>query len=260
MRNIVIALTPLLLLPAAGWISPTDTWRSEKHEGFTLQYTDADRKDMKDCFQYLQKGMKDVQNFWNGSFKKEFTVYVHPNRKSMDEQWQKDWKMPEFKSECWMVASGVAGKLDLLSLKKWTSESCEHDIADKVKTQRVVTHELFHVFHGQVNPSPDFSKTEGIDWFVEGLATYASGQCDTLRISEVKKAVAENTIPASLDKFWTGKLKYGLSGTVVMYIDREYGREKLKELMSLTKKQEILNALKITEENLLAGWKKTMQL
>ena len=64
-----------------------------------------------------------------------------------------------------------------------------------------------HVYHAQLNSSPDFSDTEGIDWFVEGLATYTSGQCGSSRIKEIKKAIAENKIPETLDSFWKGNLK-----------------------------------------------------
>jgi hypothetical protein len=127
--------------------------------------------------------------------------------------------MPEFKSECQMVASGIATKLDVISPKMWDTEACEHYYSDNQKTQRLITHELVHVYHGQWNQSPDFSNVEGIDWFVEGLATYASGQCDEQRIADVKKAITENKVPSSLDNFWTGKNKYGLSGSVVQFID-----------------------------------------
>ena len=80
-----------------------------------------------------------------------------------------------------MVASGVASKLDMLSPLQWAKESCEHDYADKLKTQQIIAHELVHVFHGQLNVSPDFSDVTNLDWFVEGLATYASGQLDKVR-------------------------------------------------------------------------------
>lgn len=117
-----------------------------------------------------------------------------------------------------------------------------------------------HVYHGQLNVSPDFSNVDGIDWFVEGLATYASGQCNKTRIAEIKKAISDNTIPASLDNFWTGKIKYGLSGSVVMFIDHRYGRTTLKELLPLSKKSEILALLKTTEQELLSDWKNYIQL
>jgi hypothetical protein len=106
-----------------------------------------------------------------------------------------------------------------------------------------------------LNASPDFSDVSGMDWFVEGLATYASGQLDAERIGEVKNAIAKNEIPGGLDNFWTGKLKYGLSGSVVMYIDKKFGREKLKQLLPFNKKDQILNSLGITESELINGWK-----
>jgi hypothetical protein len=180
---------------------------------------------------------------------------VHLNRHSLDSAWQKDWNMPTFKSECWMVASGVASKLDMISPKMWDKESCEHKYEDSQKTQQLITHELVHVYHGQLNASPDFSNIEGLDWFVEGLATYASGQCDSVRIAEVKKAILENNLPKTLDSFWSGKLKYGLSGSVVMYIDKHYGRVKLKELLSFNKKADLFSALNTTAPELLDGWK-----
>lgn len=107
--------------------------------------------------------------------------------------------------------------------------------------------------------SYDFSDAEGIDWFVEGIATYASGQCDSLRITEIKKAISENKIPKGLNNFWTGNLKYGLSGTLVMYIDKIYGRDKLIELLKFIKKTEMLSLLEISESDLLADWMKYME-
>ncbi len=249
----VAVITGLLLL---SWKTPSDTWLTEKQKGYTVFYRDTDRNRIDEYMPYINKGVKEAGVFFSGNYKKEFGVYIHPNRNSMDAQWQKDWNMPEFRSECWMVASGTAQKLDLLSPSVWKEEACEHVYSETINTQRLITHELVHVFHGQQNASPDFSQTEGIDWFVEGLATYASGQCDSLRMREVRKALLENKIPASLDQFWTGKLKYGLSGSMVMYIDRRFGRKKLNELLVFSKKSEILSSLNIIEAELMEGWKK----
>lgn len=153
-----------------------------------------------------------------------------------------------------MVASGVSTKLDVLSPLSWDKEACEHRYADEMKTQQLFAHELVHVFHGQHNPSPDFSNTDRIDWFIEGLATFASGQCDSDRIASVKKALTANETPASLDNFWKGNLKYGLSGSMVMYLDAQYGRNKLKELLGYTTKEEVLNALGTSEADIMTGW------
>jgi hypothetical protein len=142
----------------------------------------------------------------------------------------------------------------MISPKLWDKQSCEHIYSETTHTQQLITHELVHIYHGQLNISPDFSNVEGIDWFIEGLATFASGQCDSTRIAEVKKAISENKIPKSLDNFWTGKIKYGLSGSVVQFIDHKYGREQLKRLLPLNKKSEVLSILKTTEAELLEEW------
>ncbi|HEY0751776.1 MAG TPA: hypothetical protein VGD26_11510, partial [Chitinophagaceae bacterium] len=187
-----------------------------------------------------------------------FTVYSHPHRSSLDSTWQKDWNMPGFKSECWMVASGVATRVDMISPKYWDTQSCEHSYLNTEKTRQLITHELVHVFHGQQNISKDFSNTEGIDWFVEGLATYASGQLDPGKLSEIKMAIKDSKVPTTLDKFWTGKLRYGLSGSLVMYIDLKHDRNTINELLKFNKIADILSTLNTSEEQLLSDWKAHM--
>jgi hypothetical protein len=249
---IVIMFSTILLISMK--ISYND-WIIEKHKQYSLHFTAADKTNVKAYNQLIETGLNSVRSFFNPPLFKEFAIYVHPDRKSLDSTWQKDWNMPDFKSECWMVASGVSTRLDLISPILWDKESSEHKYADIIKTEQLITHELIHVYHGQLNVSPDFSSTDGIDWFVEGLATYASGQCDSSRMSEVKKAISENKIPAGLDKYWTGKIRYGLSGTVVMYIDNTYGRSKLIDLLPLNKKTDLLAELNTTESALLEGWR-----
>lgn len=242
-----------------GFKTPESYWAKEKHKDYSLFYTSTDRYNKKEYIKLIENGVNSVKLFFNTSYKNTFDIILHPNRHSLDSAWQKYLNMPDLKSECWMVASGDATKLDMISPKLWDSLSCEHKYRDKVKTQQLITHELFHVIHGQFNTSPDFSNTEGIDWFVEGLATFASGQCDSLRIKEVKKAIADNKIPKSLNDFWTGKLKYGLSGSVVMYLDYKYGRIKLKTLLPFNNKTDLLLTLNTTETELVEGWKNYMK-
>lgn len=231
-----------------------DNWISEKHERYTIYYKSSDRKNIKEYNSYFDKGINSVENFFKVPYNNDFNIYVHPTRRSIDSSWQKDWDIPDFKSECWMVASGIAVKLDIISPKVWDSLTCEHNYLDKIKTQNLITHELIHVFHGQINISPDFSDVTGIDWFVEGLATYASGQCDSTRISEVKSAMLKNQIPKKLNEFWTGNLRYGLSGTMVMYLDKKYGREKLTSLLKYNNITDLLNSLKTTESEIVQEW------
>lgn len=237
-----------------GVAAPVDEWKQEKHKGYTLFYKGDDESESVRYAAFINKGIESVNFFTKDSCKKDFKVYVHPSRAEMDHQWQTDWKMPGFKSECWMVASGVATRLDLLSPLTWAKQACEHDYTNKDETQKVITHELFHIYHAQLNPSSDFSETGGIDWLVEGFATYASGQCDTERMLAVKDAVKKKTSPALLDDFWKGKLKYGFSGSLVMFVDKKYGREKLKGLLKFKTRTQVLGALKTNEKTLLKSW------
>ena len=255
----ILLIFLFLFLIIISWKTIDNNWIVEKHQGFNILYKNTDKKNIKEYEKLIKNGVKSTNLFFTSSYKNKFDIVIHPNRHSLDSTWQKDWKMPDYKSECWMVASGVATKLDMISPILWDKESCEHIYSESQKTQNLITHELIHVYHGQLNISPDFSNVEGIDWFVEGLATYASGQCDSSEISRIKKVISENKIPENLDNFWTGKLRYGLSGSVVMYIDYKYGRKKLKELLLFNKKSEILLALKISESELLDMWKNYIQ-
>lgn len=249
----------LIGLSLIGWKTTETKWIIEKQQGYSIYYAPIDKKNIGEYEKLVDNGLSEVLNFFNSPLNKNFDLVIHPNRQSLDSTWQKDWNMPDFRSECWMVASGTAFKMDLLSPVLWESESCEHKYIETKKTQQLITHELVHVYHGQLNVSPDFSNTEGIDWFVEGMATYASGQCDSTRISAIKEAISGNKIPLRLDDFWTGNLKYGLSGSMVMYIDKKYGREILRKLLPLNRKTDILTVLDITESELLSEWKEFLQ-
>jgi hypothetical protein len=244
----------LLLVLLLSWSQHRPGWEYLVFKKYTFYYTSADSPNNKEYIKLIDNGIKDVEQFFGYTYKNKFAIYVHPDRSSLDSAWQHDWNMPTFKSQCWMVASGIASKLDLISPKAWDKVACDHKYSERKKTQDLINHELVHVLHGQSNESPDFSNVENIDWFVEGLATYASGQCDTARIDEIKKAINEKKVPQSLDHFWEGNLKYGLSGSVAMYIDHNYGRRKLKELLPFNKKTEILQALNVTESKLLEDW------
>ena len=247
-------LLAILVILLSSWASIDSNWKSVDNKNYTLFYTDQDADNLDEYSNFLFSGIAKAKSFFGTAYKSKFDIYIHPNRKSLDSTWQKDWNLPTFKSECWMVASGVGKRLDVISPKTWDKEACDHKSSDEWETREILWHELVHVFHGQFNASPDFSDVEKIDWFVEGLAIYASGQMDSARIAEVKKAINEKKAPTSLDNFWTGKLRYGLSGSVVMYLDKKFGRTKLKALLPFSKKNEILQYLNTTEEEILQEW------
>lgn len=230
-------------------------WTKIVKNSYVYYFTSTDEKNQMQYFHYLDSGIKQVKNFAGKNYNHSFDVFIHPDRKSLEKQWSADWGIKDFKSECWMVASGTGNKLDILSPATWDSLSCEHKSSEKEEVQKLITHELFHVYHGQNNPSQDFSVADTIDWFVEGFAVYASGQCDSTRIRSVKNAIWFNQSPEALKDFWTGKLKYGFSGSMVMYIDKQYGRKKILSLLNKTSASTILKELNLSEVELIAKWK-----
>ena len=240
-------------------VSDTIKWKRLDKKEFTIYYTTSDDAIINSLNTYLRSGVESITEFFGHSFLKKFDVYIFPNRNLLDKQWQKDWNDPGFKSQCWMIASGVAHRLDVLSPATWKQQACEHNANDTTEIRRVIWHELVHVFHGQQNPDHTFSYIEKLDWLVEGVATSASGQLTEKRLQKIRQMIAETKTPATLDDFWKGPDRYGLSGSIVAYIDRTYSRTKLFELLRLTNKQDALQSLGITETQLLANWQNSFK-
>ena len=233
-------------------------WKELPRDNYTLHYTLADQNMIKKIDGYLQSGVDHIVDYFHHSFTNKFDVYIFPDRTLMDKQWQKDWGDSSFHSQCWMIAGGVAHRLDMLSPNVWAKEACDHNANDSTEIRQVIWHELSHVFHGQYNPDHTFNNIEKLDWLVEGFATYISGQLDEKRLQRVKQSMKENKTPSTLDNFWKGQEKYGLSGSMVNYIDKIFGRETLFALLKFTNKQEALKFLGLSEEQLIKNWKDSL--
>jgi hypothetical protein len=202
--------------------------------------------------------MGTVQAFLGKPYPEAFKVRLFPDRASLTEQWRKDWKAPDLQPECWMVASGTASLLDVLSPAVWKTQGCDHDPSDAKHVSLLLTHELVHVYHGQRNPNPTFDGLDDLGWFIEGLAVYASGQLDATRLSSCRAAVAAGRVPARLKDAWSGKDRYGVAGSMVEFIDRKYGRAVLVRLLPCTDQGQILNIVGLSEEDFLARWKEDL--
>jgi hypothetical protein len=228
-------------------------WKELEDNSFTLYYL----KDDSNLYQeYLNTGIQTVQSFFSRQFIQKISVFIFPNRELLDVSWQSELKTPGFKSECWMVASGTANKLYILSPNAWKKDACEHNPDNKEEIQKIITHELLHAFHGQNNPNHDFDNMEEMDWFIEGLANYASGQLfEKSRISNIKKAFESYELPENFSELWKGKNKYGFSGFMSYLIDELYGREMLFDLLGCQNTSEVLHILKTDEEFLMEKWK-----
>ena len=231
---------------------PSALWRESPGRGYTLHYAQGHRADARDVARRVDKGRREVEAFFGSPCPRAFDLRVFPDRASLTAVWRQAWGAPEFEPQCWMVASGTASALAILSPSAWKTEACEHDPEDRQATQKLITHELVHVYHGQVNPDPEFDGAEEIGWFVEGLAVLASGQLDEKRLARARAAVAAGKGPARLQDAWSGPDRYGIAGSLVSYLDRAQGRATLLRLMKLTSNGEILAALGLTEEELLS--------
>ncbi|MBT8298852.1 MAG: hypothetical protein KJO52_11005 [Maribacter sp.] len=227
---------------------------------YELHYDAIDQEQATQIVNWLDQGHAAILQFFDSDFKQNFDVYLFSERDSLDKQWQKDWNMPGFKSQCWMVASGIAHRLDILSPRVWETQACEHQSKDTIATKKLIIHELVHVFHGQDNPSPTFENVENIDWLVEGLAVYVSGQLDEDRYERAKTFLQSEEGPNKLAEIWKGEHRYGLAGNLVKLIDDTYGRKTLIQLLGLTTADDVLQVLAITEEELIKRWKQSFLL
>lgn len=233
----------------------TTIWNDIKFDKYIIHYTDFDAGIFMLIKTDIDNGISSLETYFGKPFLKSFDVYVYPERKAMDKAWQKAFGIPGFKSECWMVASGVAEQLDILSPSAWKTQACDHDPADKTATQNLVTHELVHVYQGQVNPNPDFAGMDDIGWFVEGLAVFVSGQLTKDRINRAVAAIKRGEYPKELKNAWSGENKYGFSGLMVSYINSKYGKDKILELLTRSTERGVLESLNITGENFLKNWR-----
>jgi hypothetical protein len=237
-----------VLLLASTW--PAD--RAVAHD-IDLQVSTAE-PGRADVMRMVEVGRRDVEAFFHARFPDPIHVSVAASRAEFNHAFPPAWGMSQ--SECWMVGVGVADFLVLLSPSAWTREACDHDPHDAVEVQRIVTHELVHVFHGQHNPSRDFTGADEVGWFVEGLAVVASGQLDRQRLASTTAAVRAGDFPRTLSDSWSGPNRYGRAGSVVRYLDEKYGRETLIALLPVVKQADLLARLEISEDQLLHDWKR----
>ena len=61
-------------------------------------------------------------------------------------------------------------------------------------------------------------------WFVEGLAVYASEQRQRSHRNAARDAIAAGKAPKRLAEAWSGRYRYGVSGSVVEFVDRRDGQ------------------------------------
>jgi len=201
----------------------------------------------------LKTGEAAVVAFFGEPFREEVRVTIAANRAEFTAAFPPEWGMTS--TECWMVGTGVAGFLAVLSPSAWARDACEHDANDPAEFQEIVTHELSHVYHGERNPTGDFTGMDELGWFVEGLAILVAGQLGDTDRASAADAIAEGAAPTRLAAAWSGKYRYGVSGSMAAYLDAKWGREKTKSLLAAVTQEELLASLGVTENEFIAGWR-----
>lgn len=187
-----------------------------------------------------------------GTFPDTVSVHLFPHRDEFSAALREAWGIPE--TQCWMVGAADDHSLYLLSPDVWAGEACEHDPADDGHRRMLIAHEAVHVYHGQINPSADLGLLEDIGWFIEGLATWASGQLETDHAGRAAEALDRDVAPSRLVDAWSGPYRYGVAGSMVAFIDRRWGRPTLLALLTSESTTGILAALDTTEADFLRQW------
>jgi hypothetical protein len=187
-----------------------------------------------------------------GPFPDSVSVRILASREGFSEALRDAWGMED--TACWMVGAASDGVLFLLSPAVWGEEACEHDPADEMHRRLLVTHEAVHAFHGLANPSEDIGLLEDLGWFIEGLATYVSGQLENSHAGRAREAIDGGHGPERLDDAWSGPYRYGVTGSMVAFIDQRWGRDVLRQALLAESKAALLTLLDVTEAGFLQEW------
>ncbi len=95
---------------------------------------------------------------------------------------------------------------------------------------------------------------DDICWFVEELAVLVSGQLADRSLAPAADAIAAGRVPKQLANAWSGKYRYGVSGSIVEFVMKTYRTTMLNEMMKKTVPEDLLGLMRITEQELLAQW------
>jgi hypothetical protein len=198
-----------------------------------------------------------IEKFFGKPFASSVAVTIVGSRKEFDAAIPAAWGVTP--SQCWMVGAGVYDRLIMLSPTAWAKDACDHKPGDMDEAKQIMRHELTHVIHGQYNPTHDFTGMDDAAWFIEGLATYVSGQLDDKRLARAQSALNSGKGPTGLADAWSGSEKYGFSGSMVAYLDKKYGRSKLISLLGKTTNAAIMQELGTTQQEFIAQWSKWLK-
>jgi hypothetical protein len=218
----------------------------------TLWYATAAPGEVAELDPLLSTGMDLVADALGVPWQRPVTVTITADRAAFDASLPAAWRLAP--TGCELVARGAAEALFVLAPRAWSEQACGHDAADREHVALVLRHELVHALHGQHNPRPDVAGMQELAWFVEGLATFASGQLEQECDTEARRALAAGQAPARLADAWSGEFRRGVCGSLVAYLDAHCGPDTLQPMLGATTQAELLALAGLNEEELLADW------
>lgn len=219
---------------------------------YAVRVSTAAKQDAEAIGPDLRAGVERIERFFGDPFAKPFVVEVFAHRSEFDAFVRERGWME--RTERWMVAAGVADRLVILGPSAWKAEADEHDPSDREHVRNLVAHELVHVYHGQRCPKPDFDGMDDMGWLTEGLAVLVSGQLEREHRGRDREAIRAGKAPARLGDAWSGRYRYAVSGSIVAFVERKYGRKTLNRLLTVARNEDALTILGTTERRLLDGW------
>ena len=235
--------------------APTDEWLTVTVGGLSIRAVRADSGLVPFVRDAVRNGESIATTFFSAAPLQSYSVSIYPDRSSLTDRWRVAWQFPSFQAECWMIAAAWATELDLLSPQAWSRDACGHDAGNATHVRNVLAHEVVHVLHGQLGQHANISSLLTGQWFTEGLAVYISGMLDVDYAGVVQARLAAGFAPRTFAEVWNDGANYPLSGSIVRYIDRRYGRTALRDLLPARSTTAILTRLGVGEAELLTAWR-----
>lgn len=258
MRSTHLAVLAIVIA-CAGASDPNDgaqpAWRELGDATTRVQYQDTDAGLAAALLEHAQAGRSNASTFLGESFASGVTMRIYPDRASLTEYWRSAWNQPSLVPECWMVASATRSIAVALSPRVWSQSACGHNASDPSYVRRIISHEIVHVLHGQLNPLPEVNAVASLKWLTEGLAFYAAGQLDDAARSQLRGLIAGGYTPASLESVLAGQGGYGAAASIMAYIDARFGRAAVRSLTRARSTAEALTLLGVSEAALLQAWR-----
>ena len=265
MRRFVLAVIITCLAACGGTTPPApsgataDEWTTFTASGLTIRAVRADADLVPLVGSAISDGERLATGFFGAAPLQPFTIAIYPDRSTLTDHWRAAWQAPAFQPQCWLIAAAWAVELDLLSPRAWSRDACGHDAGNQTHIRNVLAHEVVHVMHAQLGQHPNLNSLLDVQWFFEGLAVYVSGMLDVDYAGIVPAKLSAGFAPRTFAEVWADPGNYPVSGSIVRYMDRRFGRAAVRGLLDARSTATILSRLGISEADLLSGWRAAPQ-